>query len=242
MLNDWAREAGIALPDGRQLRFVSPPRARQSAVDYERRIAEYGEVATRANNRHDIFNALAWLAFPRSKAALNALHVAAAAQPTGNARNRARDAATLLDEDGVIVACADAELHALWRAHAWRELFWARRADVARAMRVTAIGHGLLQKLVTPFPAITARALVVDTSGLPDDPPALTARLDAAAAAQLHEYGQLFVPIALLPLPVAALPGWDPDRDYLGERRFDDESVFRPRPRGRVAPTFFKLP
>ena len=169
-LNAWAREAGIALPDGRPLRFVAPSRTRQSAIDYERRIAERGEVATRPNNSHDVWNALAWLAFPRSKTAVNAIHVAAAAS-TGNARNPARDAATLLDEYGLIVACADADLLALWRAHAWRELFWTRRADVVRAMRVAAIGHGLLQKLLTPFPGITGRALVVsiDTAGLADD-------------------------------------------------------------------------
>jgi hypothetical protein len=32
-------------------------------------------VATRPCNRHDYFNALAWLAFPHAKAALNAIHV-----------------------------------------------------------------------------------------------------------------------------------------------------------------------
>jgi hypothetical protein len=33
-----------------------------------------GEVATRPDNRHDLFNALIWLAFPRSKAAMNRRH------------------------------------------------------------------------------------------------------------------------------------------------------------------------
>jgi hypothetical protein len=33
-----------------------------------------GEVATRPGNRHDFFNALIWLAFPRSKAAINRRH------------------------------------------------------------------------------------------------------------------------------------------------------------------------
>jgi hypothetical protein len=231
MLNAWAREAGIALSVGRPLCFVAPSGTRQSAIDYERRVVERGEVTTRPNNSHDVWNALAWLAFPRLKTAINAIHVAAATAPTGNARNQARDAATLLDEYGLIVACAEADLLALWRAHAWRELFWTRRADVLRAMRVAAIGHGLLQKLLTPFPGITGRALVVsvDTAGLPDDSPALAARLDAAAAARLRDYGPRFVSASLPPLPVAALPGWDPGGDDLGERRFDDESVFRPR-------------
>ena len=33
-------------------------------------------VETRPGNRHDLFNALAWLAFPLSKAGLNARHAA----------------------------------------------------------------------------------------------------------------------------------------------------------------------
>jgi hypothetical protein len=281
MLNGWAREAGVALPDGRPIRFVAAPRARQSALEYERQITLHGEVATRPCNRHDYFNALAWLAFPLAKAALNAIHVSAescerrttgptreaqgdrsnrestleadarhptlhsrdkeaAPAPTANARNRARDAATLLDENGVIVACADAGWLALWREHAWRELFWTRRADIPRMMRVVAIGHGLLQKLLRPFPAITARALVIplDPASLPDDSSASAARLDAAAAAQLKAFGPLFAPTALLRLPVAALPGWDPDRDCLGERRFDDASVFRPRSHSGFVPSF----
>jgi hypothetical protein len=230
MLNGWARDVGVALPDGRPIRFVAAPRGRQSAIDYERQIALHGEVATRPCNRHDYFNALAWLAFPGTKAALNAIHVSVESCER-RTRGPTRDAATLLDENGVIVACVNAEWLALWRAHAWRELFWARRADIPRMMRVVAIGHGLLQKLVTPFPAITAHALVIrlDPASLPDDSSTSAARLDAAAAAQLRAYGPLFAPSALLPLPVAALPGWDPDRDCLGERRFDDASVFRSR-------------
>src|SRR5688572_8733626 len=55
-LNGWARECGIALPDGQRLRFVAPSRARRSAIDYERRIAERGEVLTRPDNTHDLFN------------------------------------------------------------------------------------------------------------------------------------------------------------------------------------------
>jgi hypothetical protein len=78
----------------------------------------------------------------------------------------------------------------------------------------------------------------LDPASLPDDSSASAARLDAAAAEQLKAYGPLFAPSALLPLPIAALPGWDPDRDCLGERRFDDASVFRPRPHSAVVAPF----
>jgi hypothetical protein len=180
----------------------------------------------RPGNLHDACNALAWLAFPATKAALNAIHAAARAVDTGNGRDRRRDAATLLDESGMIVACADAELLELWRTHQWRAAFWDRRAAVADRMRAVVIGHGLLAKLVAPFRGITARALVLalDGAASPADPALLAAALDASAAATI---GAAFAPEDLLALPVAALPGWDMEAS--GARLFDDTAVFRPR-------------
>jgi len=210
VLDDWARESG--LPQ----RFVEAPDA-LAALDYERRIASHGEIATRDGVLHDLFNALSWLAFPQTKAALNALHVREGASATGNARNRRRDAATLLDESGLIVACADPSLIDGWRRHAWRETFWTRRADIERALAAHALGHGLLEKLSNPYRSITAHALVLSV------PSSMSrADVDAVAADRIAAGVE---PCALLPLPVAALPGWD--SEALGSALFDDVSVFR---------------
>jgi hypothetical protein len=223
-LNGLARRQGLALPDGRPLVFVAA-RPRLRAVEYERAVAARGEIATRDGNVHDTFNALAWLRFPRTKAALNAVHVRSAEAKTRNARDRARDAATLLDESGLLLGCADPGLAALLRDRAWHELFWVRRDDVVRGMRPAVLGHGLAEKLLAPYRALTAHVLVLDaaparasveTTGV--DP------LDALAAATVAAPG--FGPECLTPLPVAALPGWD--AEGLGESLFDDLSVFRP--------------
>jgi hypothetical protein len=225
----WARKAKLTLPGGRPLSFRPAPSSRTSALEYERRIAATGEVPTRPGNLHDACNALAWLAFPGTKAALNAIHAAATAADTGNGRDRRRDAATLLDESGMIVACADTGLLELWRTHQWRAAFWDRRAAVADRMRAVVIGHGLLAKLVAPFRAITAKVLVLaqDAAALPADPALLAAALDARAAATIGAGGAALAPEDLLALPVAALPGWDMEAS--GARLFDDPAVFRPR-------------
>jgi len=230
-LNGWAHEVSLALPDGRTLAFVPSPQHKLSALAYEQRIAERAEIVTRTGSLHDVCNALAWLAFPRIKAALNALHVSTpdVVVSAGSARGRARDAATLLDESGMLVACSDAEILGAWRAHAWREAFVDGRDRIARHMRAVATGHGLVAKCVTPFRALTARALViaVDVAALPADPDDCAATLDRAAAALVADRGAMLAPADLLPLPVAALPGWDVEG--LGARLFDDTSVFRPR-------------
>jgi len=41
-------------------------------LHYEERIARKGAIATRAENWHDLFNALIWLRYPSLKRALNA--------------------------------------------------------------------------------------------------------------------------------------------------------------------------
>src|SRR6478736_4963870 len=56
---------------GAAIRFVPPAPVREPAARYEVRIFETGEVQTRPGNWHDLFNALVWLAFPRTKAILN---------------------------------------------------------------------------------------------------------------------------------------------------------------------------
>lgn len=228
-LNAWAGEAGLALPDGRPLAFVAAAATPPPALEYEGRIALRGEIAIRDESLHDLCNALAWLAFPRTKAALNAAHVVSARAPTPNARDRRRDAATLLDESGLIVACTDTEILEPWRQHRWREAFRERRTEVARSLAVVAIGHGLVAKLATPFRGITGRALVVPLSAahLPRDAAALATALDGAAMRAIAALGERLAPENLLPLPVAALPGWDAEQ--LGARLFDDTSVFRPR-------------
>ncbi|OGA39168.1 MAG: hypothetical protein A3G26_01675 [Betaproteobacteria bacterium RIFCSPLOWO2_12_FULL_65_110] len=75
-LSDLAQARGAASGGGAALRFVSAggsvPRGFEQ--QYEVRIYRDGEVRTRADNFHDLFNALAWLAFPRTKALLNRKH------------------------------------------------------------------------------------------------------------------------------------------------------------------------
>lgn len=176
---------------------------------------ESGQVHTRPGNRHDLFNALCWLAFPRTKARINALH-AAAIPNEGGTRSRLRDLLTIFDEGGALVACADAELNALLRACDWKTLFWERRSRVHSAMRFAVLGHAVLEQALAPWPGITCKALLVDP----------TRDADTQAA---HWLGQLPAdasPRLLAPLPVFGYPGWLRESEHAGF--YDDRRFFRP--------------
>jgi len=229
-LNALARQRNARSAGGAAIVFVpAGERGRELASQYEVRAFRVGEVQTRAESWHDLFNALAWLAFPRTKAMLNRLHhdelVRRWGEPT---RGTARDVLTLFDEGGVIVACADPALGQLLEAFRWRELFCARRAEAVAAMRFFVFGHAILERALAPYKAVTAKALVIDVAeeavALPPD--ALVDLLDARAAEYFGRPDALDSTRALHPLPVLGIPGWTAENE--DPSYYDDEKVFRP--------------
>lgn len=211
-LNALAEEAQVRTASGMPLRFVEP-----SAADpyYEVHLYETGCVATRSENWHDLFNALAWLAFPRVKAAINALH-ASQIPREGGRRGRLRDMLTIFDEGGAIVACADAQLVEMIRDFRWRELFWDCRERVLRDMRFAVLGHAVLEKALAPWPGIACKALFLEQEN----------DQDAGAAEWLNAHASDGTPQLLAPLPIFGYPGWL--AASAGADFYDDERYFRP--------------
>ena len=200
------------------MRFV-PPVA--SSPSYEMRIFESGCVATRPDNLHDWFNALVWLALPRTKARINAMH-AAEMPREGGRRGRLRDMLTIFDEGGALVVSDDPQLIGLVREMRWRDLFWNNREKLRHAMRFAVLGHAVLEQALEPWPGITCKALFVS--------PARS--LDEQAAAWLAACGPHATPKDLAPLPVFGYPGWLPAS---GNAEFyADERYFRPARQGKA--------
>jgi hypothetical protein len=209
-LNKLAEEGGLRTESGRALRFV-PPGA--SDPYYEVHLFETGQVQTRPENKHDLFNALCWLAFPKTKARINAMH-AAEIPKEGGKRGRLRDLLTIFDEGGAIVPCTPAA-EALVREAKWRELFVERH----REFRIAVLGHAVLEQALLPRLGLTCKVVFAD--------PQLD--LDAQAAAAI---ARLASPRDLPPLPVLGYPGWFPGS---GEPAFyEDERHFRPLQRGKM--------
>jgi len=211
-LNACAEAAGIETESGRAVRFVPPG---PDDPYYEIGVYESGRVATRDGNLHDWFNALAWLAFPRTKARINAMHAQAIPHERGR-RGRLRDLLTLFDEGGAIVVCSDAALEAMLRDHQWKALFWDHRAGVLAAMRVLVLGHAVLEMALSPWPGITCKAVVLSA---PES-------VDAQVAGWLRALPADATPNRLATLPIFGYPGWLPDSAQAAF--YDDVRYFRP--------------
>jgi hypothetical protein len=194
--------------------------ALEAAGGYDRLIADTARIPTRVGSHHDLLGALVWLHFPALKNALHRIQLAAESSQRGPREN----AATHLDESGVLLLSSSVEVFEALAALRFRELLWEQREALARNTRFLAFGHGLLDSLRAPHPRLMAKALLVRVTpaalGLPASE--LRVFLDRALAAELVAF--LAGPHCLQPLPVLGVPGWAPaqDREF-----YENKAYFR---------------
>ncbi len=232
-----ACQPSITVQQGWSLRFVTQALGKQGfESQYEPRCYLKGEVQMRENNWHDLFNALVWLTFPKSKAAINARHYHAltnvAVEVTSSQRGAVRDTTTLLDESGVIVVCADVELTALLRNFQWKELFWQRREQVKASMGFYIFGHGLHEKALQPYVGMTGHGVVleVEQGFFNRTLPQQLAHLDGLLANQLANPAYCRSTKELSPVPLLGVPGWIPDNENFSF--YENTAYFRSGRRG----------
>lgn len=227
-LNNLLLRRRLLTGGGAPLAFVAADRiSPEASPGYEPRAYLSGELETRVGNWHDLFNALVWLSFPKAKAAINARHHhALQLASVTQRRSTDRDALTLFDESGVIVACDDPALLALVENFAWKELFWRRREEVLARMRFYVFGHGLYEKALRPFIGLTGKAVLLPVDGvflgasLPAQMAILDDRLATLIAQGLRHTHELH------PLPVLGIPGCS--EDNAREAYYDNRDYFRP--------------
>ena len=133
-------------------------------------------------------------------------------------RGPVRDAATLIDENAVLLVTDRLDIVDSLSRRNWARLFQSQRATWAAGVKVLAFGHALLEKLQRPYKGITAHALHIALA-----PASSLQEIDRCMAAGLDER---LTPRALLPLPVLGIPGWwapNEDPDF-----YSDPVVFRP--------------
>jgi hypothetical protein len=216
---------------GLPLRLVTP----RSGDSYEERVERSAEMQVRERNWHDLFNVLAWLAYSKTKATLNHRHsreralecINSGSTQTkhGGNRGRVRDALTLFDESGVIVASSDPRCISDLQAFRWKSLFWQRRAQVTSSMAFYILGHALFEKALAPYIGLTGHALImrVDQNFFREPRAQQVAIVDAEIAHRLSE--SLASSAELSPLPLLGVPGWWSGNEQ--ESFYDNALYFR---------------
>ena len=225
-------QPNITLQQGLQLSFVPQVLGKQGfESQYEPRCYLKGEVQMRENNWHDLLNALVWLTFPKSKAAINARHyhalTNATKQSTSSQRGTVRDTNTLLDESGVIVVSSDAELASMLSNFQWQELFWRQRETVQASMGFYIFGHGLYEKALQPYIGMTGQGVVlaVEQAFFTWPLPQQLAHLDTLLVDRLAlpEYGGSTRELS--PVPLLGVPGWAADNEH--QAYYENTQYFR---------------
>ena len=193
---------------------------------YEKHIYETGEVSTRADNWHDLFNALVWCRLPRTKTAMNALHYQNLHLERDGRRGELRDALTLLDESGAILLSSDDGLLSALAEKDWKNAFVDQRKSWSLGTRFVVCGHALLEKFLDPYKAITAQVLLLRPGDLELPHEGVSEQdLDDALSGALLSGHLLTSTASLSPLPLMGIPGWSERQD---SEFYSDKTGFRP--------------
>ena len=201
-------------------------------MPYESFISETGQIPTR-DNLHDFFNALVWLSFPETKLRLNAVQAEQISLAgITNRRGELRDAATVFDENGAILVIRETNqgdhlVQALYQRQ-WHSAFIDQRTHFDQHAELWIFGHAAMEKLMSPYKAITAHAVSVLVSNqyfLLNDVDRLK-WLDHQVSSQLtNSFSHSKSKRGFIPIPVLGIPGWC---NFQDEAFYADMRVFRP--------------
>ncbi|CAM5212441.1 hypothetical protein OURE66S_03888 [Oligella ureolytica] len=185
---------------------------------YESFIFETNGIPTR-DGPHDYFNALCWFLFTQSKIQLN--HVQAAQIQEGgvyNKRGPVRDAITIIDENGLLLACSDELWEALTQKD-WQRAFVELREHWQDSQTVI-FGHALIEKLLNPYKGICAHVLRIPQQEGAFDLKAADHWLSQQLTAEI------LATKPYIPVPIFGIPGWHTEQDQ--KDFYENKDVFRP--------------
>ena len=218
---------------GQKLKIVKQDeRPHTFAETYAPRIYLTGELQTRQGNWHDFFQYLTWFIFPKSKAAINSIHIPSAkARIDGGGdpgrRSPIENMLSLFDEGGAVVVSSDQSLLQLIADFDWKELFWVRRAELEGKLKCITFGHAMYEKGLNPYVGMTANSILlhVDQAFFAKNLSAQLQQVDESLA-EIFTQGERYTkPKSLQPFPILGMPGWAADNAK--ERYYDNHRYFR---------------
>ena len=209
--------------------FVDSTKLDEDGRYYEDFIFQSRQIPMRLNNWHDLFGALIWCLFPKSKRVMNELHVAQIRQFGSKERSQVRHKLTLLDECGVLLCIRPSQrfLLDLLRDHQWAEAFYQHK-ELWSELKPLVFGHANYEMATKPFIGLTGKLWCIE---LPELSPECAGKegynfVDDLLAKQLVQAEVLLDNQQLSPLPLLGVPGW-----YKAQEPafYADTSYFRPK-------------
>ncbi|MDK2594191.1 DUF3025 domain-containing protein [Pseudoalteromonas obscura] len=216
---------------GKHIVFTENSKLEEETRYYEEIIAQTGQVPTRENNWHDFFGAMIWCLFPKTKSLLNRLHMEEIQLHGLKERSRKRNALTLFDECGLVLAVRETQWQDDLRAHLWYESFFERKDYWHTSVCPFVFGHANYEMLTSPFIGLTGKLLCVQVE---DD------FYDLSLVEQYRHLDERLVELITVhkvlddnkqmsPIPLLGIPNWH--YDVQDEAFYADESYFRPKRR-----------
>ncbi|MBN7820081.1 DUF3025 domain-containing protein [Bowmanella yangjiangensis] len=211
------------------VRFVSQQMLDEQTLCYESFIHTYEQVPTRPQNWHDLFNALIWKQFPRSKSALNRLHMTDINAVGSNQRTPRRNRITHFDECGVLMIYSTEEIPNLLKQHEWHAAFVDRRSDWGTRVQALVFGHANYEMLLKPYIGLTGKwlGIQVPKDYFSWDNKQQLAYVDEKLVERLEQQNCLGERGALWPLPLLGVPGWWPDNEHAAF--YANQNYFMPK-------------
>ena len=207
---------------------------------YETIISEDGVVPTREQSWHDLFNALIWLQFPKTKSLLNELHISDIEAYGVNPRTARRNRITHFDECGVVLAIEEPRPSGVeslevflqqLATHEWEQVFLANRGRWHAEVTPYVFGHANLEMMLNPFIGLTGKWLAVSVpQGFSElDKWQQRAVLDDAMSVRISALDAFQITPLLKPLPLLGVPLWRSPQDA---KFYQNKDYFRPLRQG----------
>lgn len=195
-----------------RLRFIAAEEQLDtSAAAYELGIALRGDIPTRPN-WHDLFNALAWISWLKTKCAISEMHariIEAQSEAEKRQRSPARDVLTLFDESGAVILSESPAMLDAIRGFRWNEVFLERRAEWGVTTTALLFGHALMEKMLDPHIGVTAKCVLIDHPVAGISASELRKQADSLLSVHFLDPANIRTSRQLQPLPVLGIPGWD---------------------------------
>jgi hypothetical protein len=209
--------------------FVDSTKLDDDGRYYEDFIAQSQQIPVRANNWHDLFGALIWCLFPKSKQLMNQLHMAQIQQFGSKDRTKVRHKLTLLDECGVLLCVRPSQRFVLdlLRDHQWLDAFYQHKEQWEK-LNVLIFGHANYEMATKPFIGLTGKLWCIELPEQTQIPEGIKGYnfVDELLVKQLVQAELLLDNQQLSPLPLLGVPGWYKEQEAAF---YADTSYFRPK-------------